>query len=99
QASHLAEHTHHAPSSAGSSCVACHMPFTSYALFTAMRSHRIDNPSAQSTATTGRPNACNLCHLDRSLDWTARTLAKWWGGGNAAPHANGPGAAEPEHGA
>ena len=25
---------------------------------------------------TGRPNACNLCHLDKTLDWTAEHLAK-----------------------
>jgi hypothetical protein len=53
------------------------MPFTSYALFKAIRSHRIDSPSALATATTERPNACNLCHLDRSLGWTAVTLARW----------------------
>jgi predicted CXXCH cytochrome family protein len=75
----VAEHTHHAPDSAGSSCVACHMPYTSYALFTAIRSHRIDSPSALATATTGRPNACNLCHLDRTLAWTDETLTEWYG--------------------
>jgi predicted CXXCH cytochrome family protein len=79
-----AEHTHHAANSAGRSCVACHMPFTSYALFTAIRSHRIDSPSALATATDGRPNACNLCHLDRSLGWTAAALAKWYGARNAS---------------
>jgi predicted CXXCH cytochrome family protein len=77
QGARLTEHTHHAPASAGSSCVACHMPLTSYALFKTIRSHRIDSPSAVRTATTGRPNACNLCHLDRSLRWTAETLAQW----------------------
>jgi hypothetical protein len=79
EASHQTEHTHHASGSAGSSCVACHMPYTSYALFTAIRSHRIDSPSARSTAETLRPNACNLCHLDRTLAWTATTLAAWYG--------------------
>jgi len=73
------EHTHHAAGSAGSSCVGCHMPFTSYALFSAIRSHRIDTPSASATARDGRPNACNLCHLDRTLGWTARTLDAWYG--------------------
>jgi hypothetical protein len=27
---------------------------------------------------TGRPNACNLCHLDKSLDWTAQNLFAWY---------------------
>ncbi len=82
QGARLTAHTRHAPASAGSSCVACHMPPTSYALFKTIRSHRIDSPSAVGTATTGRPNACNLCHLDRSLRWTAETLAQW---ANEAP--------------
>jgi hypothetical protein len=28
---------------------------------------------------TGRPNACNQCHLDRSLGWTAGHLEEWYG--------------------
>ena len=28
---------------------------------------------------TGRPNACNLCHLDRTLAWTAKHLEGWYG--------------------
>ena len=28
---------------------------------------------------TGRPNACNQCHLDRSLGWAANHLATWYG--------------------
>jgi hypothetical protein len=79
EARRATEHTHHPEGSAGSSCVGCHMPFTSYALFTAIRSHRIDSPSALATAENGRPNACNLCHLDRSLAWTARTQRTWYG--------------------
>jgi hypothetical protein len=27
---------------------------------------------------TGRPNACNLCHLEKSLEWTANQLAAWF---------------------
>ena len=72
-------HSHHAPGSAGSACVGCHMPRTSYALLSATRSHRISSPSAERTVATGEPNACNVCHLDRTLAWTARTLASWSG--------------------
>jgi predicted CXXCH cytochrome family protein len=70
-------HSRHAPGSPGDACVACHMPKTSYALRTAIRSHRIDVPDSSGAA--GRPNACNLCHLDRSLAWTVRTLSTWKG--------------------
>jgi hypothetical protein len=55
------------------------MPYTTYGLFTAMRSHRIDNPSAAVSVRSGRPNACNLCHLDQTLAWTAEYLTKWYG--------------------
>jgi hypothetical protein len=47
----------------------------------AVRSHRIDSPNVATTIATGRPNACNLCHLDRSLAWTARWLTQWYGVG------------------
>ena len=55
------------------------MPHTSYALFKGIRSHRIDSPDATVSSTTGRPNACNLCHLDQNLDWTAEHLTSWYG--------------------
>ena len=72
-------HTHHAAGSPGSACVACHMPRTSYALLSATRSHRISSPSVTRTLETGEPSACTLCHLDRSLAWTSRALARWTG--------------------
>jgi hypothetical protein len=75
----VTEHTHHPVDSAGSSCMNCHMPHTTYGLFTAMRSHRIDSPSAAVHAETGRPNACNLCHLDQTLAWTNERLHAWYG--------------------
>jgi hypothetical protein len=75
-------HTHHAAGSSGSSCLDCHMPRTSYALFRPIRSHRIDSPSVATAQRGGHPNACNLCHLDKSLAWTQGFLERWYG----APH-------------
>ena len=75
----LTEHTHHQASSAGSKCYNCHMPHTTYGLLKAIRSHTIDSPSVQSSLETGRPNACNLCHLDKTLSWTADHLSNWHG--------------------
>ncbi len=77
-------HGHHAPGSEGNACVSCHMPRTSYALLSATRSHRIASPSALRTSDTGEPNACNLCHLDRPLAWTASWLTTWYGGRETA---------------
>jgi predicted CXXCH cytochrome family protein len=73
------DHTHHASESDGSRCYNCHMPYTTYGLLKAVRSHHIDSPRVDVTVETGRPNACNLCHLDKTLGWTARTLASWYG--------------------
>ncbi len=74
----LTAHTHHAADSTGSSCYNCHMPHTTYGLLTAMRSHQISSPTVESTLRTGRPNACNLCHLDQTLEWAARNLEQWY---------------------
>ena len=69
-------HTRHAAGSSGSQCVGCHMPRTTYALFKSIRSHRITRPDVDRAA--GAPlNACNACHQDRSLEWTARALEAW----------------------
>jgi len=78
-AGRLTEHTRHAPGSSGSSCYNCHMPHTTYGLLKTMRSHQVDSPSVAAELATGRPNACNLCHLDRTLEWTAGHLESWYG--------------------
>ncbi len=75
----LASHTHHAADSSGSLCYNCHMPYTTYGLLKGIRSHQISNPNALVTQKTGRPNACNGCHLDKTLGWTAESLAAWYG--------------------
>lgn len=75
----LEAHTHHEAGSAGSRCYNCHMPYTSWGLLKTIRSHTVTSPSiAESLDPVGRPNACNLCHLDRTLSWTERTLEKWY---------------------
>ncbi len=75
----LAAHTHHAPGSTGSTCYNCHMAQTTWGLLRAMRSHQITIPRVQDDVDAGRPNACNLCHLDRTLAWAADALARLWG--------------------
>jgi hypothetical protein len=75
----LTAHTHHASESSGSSCYNCHMPHTTYGLLKTIRSHQIGSPSVQASQDTGRPNACNLCHLDKTNQWTAEYLERWYG--------------------
>jgi hypothetical protein len=55
------------------------MPYTTYGLLKAIRAHEIDSPSVAVSVETGRPNACNQCHLDRSLGWAGERLTQWYG--------------------
>jgi formate-dependent nitrite reductase cytochrome c552 subunit len=71
-------HTHHPADSSGSRCYNCHMPNTTFGLLRAMRSHQVSWPAAQESVDYGRPNACNLCHLNQTLSWTAEKLHDWY---------------------
>jgi hypothetical protein len=77
-AANITGHTHHAGDSPGSRCYNCHMPRTTYGLLRAMRSHQVSSPTVQESISYGRPNACNLCHLDQTLAWTAQKLQVWY---------------------
>ncbi len=79
EASDIEAHTHHAPDSEGSRCYNCHMPHTTVGLLGLIRAHRVDSPNAAVTAWSGRPNACNLCHLDKTIAEVGETMTKWYG--------------------
>lgn len=72
----LEAHTFHPANSSGSRCYNCHMPFTSYALLKGIRGHRVTIPSVDASSQYQKPNACNQCHLDQTLAWTAEHLQK-----------------------
>jgi hypothetical protein len=55
------------------------MPYTSYGLLKAIRSHQVSSPSVATSLETGRPNACNQCHQDRTMAWAADLLSRWYG--------------------
>ncbi|CAN5385045.1 multiheme c-type cytochrome [soil metagenome] len=76
--SRLTSHTHHDADSSGSRCYNCHMPHTTFGLLHAMRSHQVSSPNVRESLDFGRPNACNLCHLDQTLSWTAAKLQTWY---------------------
>ena len=75
----IEQHTFHEKNSTGSNCLNCHMPHTTYALLGGIRNHQIQSPSAKRSIRHGVPNACNLCHLDQTLDWAQQHLAKRYG--------------------
>ena len=75
----VTNHTFHAPDSSGSNCLNCHMPHTTYGLFSAIRNHQIESPNITASIRHGVPNACNLCHLDQTLAWAQDYTAQWYG--------------------
>lgn len=75
----ITKHTHHASRSEGSNCLNCHMPHTTYALFSAIRNHQIQSPNISASIKHGTPNACNLCHLDQTLAWSQQKMQEWYG--------------------
>jgi hypothetical protein len=77
-ATNIPAHTHHSADSSGSRCYNCHMPRTTFGLLRAIRSHQVSSPLVKETVDYGRPNACNLCHLDQTLAWTAEKLEAWY---------------------
>jgi hypothetical protein len=74
----ITAHTHHETASFGSRCYNCHMPHNTYGLLRAMRGHQVSWPTVQESIEHGRPNACNLCHLNQTLAWTAQKLHAWY---------------------
>jgi predicted CXXCH cytochrome family protein len=74
----LVEHTKHKEGSAGSLCFNCHMPSIAYGIMTARRTHHIANPRPDDTIQFGKPNACNQCHLDWSVNRALATTQRLW---------------------
>jgi len=75
----LTAHTHHAESSAGSSCVECHMPRTVISIKAQIRDHAMSIPVPENTLRHQIPNACNVCHKDRDPNWALEKMNAWWG--------------------
>ena len=71
-------HTHHPAGSAGDRCLNCHMPRINEGLQDVVRTHMIYSPTRPDMIQANHPNACNLCHTDRSIDWTLDKLKNWY---------------------
>jgi predicted CXXCH cytochrome family protein len=75
-----ARHSHHAGGSAGSACIACHMPKKNMGLdYALIRYHRIGSPSDPRRVFGDRPVECALCHADKSVESLVSSMERWWG--------------------
>lgn len=77
-AASLEQHTHHKSGSAGSECIACHMPKIAATIADVnVRSHTFRFVPPSMTDNLQIPNACNACHTDKSTAWTTAALKTW----------------------
>lgn len=70
-------HTRHGAESSGSNCYACHMPRITYGVLETMPTHRIRVPDPSRAWRYDMPEACTLCHLDRTAAWAEEKVAGW----------------------
>jgi predicted CXXCH cytochrome family protein len=71
-------HTHHAANSPGSECVACHMPKIEQTIADVnVRAHTFKFITPAQSEAMKIPNACNLCHQDKTSAWAAEALKGW----------------------
>ena len=74
----LEAHTHHKSGSAGSQCVACHMPkieVTIPGVF--VRAHTFGFITPATTDKYKVPNPCTSCHSDKTSAWATEALRQW----------------------
>jgi predicted CXXCH cytochrome family protein len=74
----LEEHTHHKKGSAGSSCIACHMPKIATTIADVkVRSHTFAFITPAMTDKYKIPNPCTTCHTDKTTAWATEELRRW----------------------
>ena len=72
------DHTHHPMGSTGSHCMDCHMPRLNEGLQDVVRTHTITSPTEWRMIESNEPNACNMCHTEKPIDWTLSHLKDWF---------------------
>jgi predicted CXXCH cytochrome family protein len=71
-------HTHHKPGSAGNECMACHMPKIEQTIADVnVRAHTFRFITPAESDALKVPNACNVCHTDKTTAWATDVLKTW----------------------
>jgi predicted CXXCH cytochrome family protein len=75
----IEEHTHHKEGSAGSQCVACHMPAieTEGPPGTFVHAHTFRFITPAMTDANKIPNPCTSCHSDKTTAWATDAMKQW----------------------
>ncbi|MGE5258139.1 MAG: tetratricopeptide repeat protein [Hyphomicrobiales bacterium] len=69
----------------GAECTQCHMPGRYYMGVHYRLDHSLRIPRPDLSLKIGVPNACNRCHVDKTVRWADETITKWYGPGRR-PH-------------
>lgn len=80
------QHHFHKVNSAGAQCVNCHMPSKKYMVVDPRRDHSFRVPRPDLSVKLGTPNACNICHKDKTAQWANDVVRKWYAPKQPAPH-------------
>jgi tetratricopeptide (TPR) repeat protein len=68
----------------GAECAQCHMPGRTYMGNDYRPDHSFRIPRPDLSIELSTPNACNRCHIDKSVQWTNEFITKWYGPGRRA---------------
>lgn len=63
----------------GAQCEQCHMPGRYYMGIDYRPDHSIRVPRPDLSIGDKTPNACNRCHLDKTVQWSVDYMTKWYG--------------------
>ncbi len=73
------DHHFHPLSTEATECVNCHMTGKNYMVNDFRRDHSFRIPRPDQSIEYGTPNACNNCHSQKSNEWAAGWIEKWYG--------------------
>ena len=73
------KHHFHKANTEASLCINCHMTGEVYMGNDFRRDHSFRIPRPDQSIEYGTPNACTQCHKDKSNEWAANTIKKWYG--------------------
>ena len=65
----------------GAQCVQCHMPGRTYMGIDYRPDHSFRVPRPDLNITIDTPDACTRCHIDKTSQWSDKTITKWYGPG------------------
>jgi tetratricopeptide (TPR) repeat protein len=72
-------HTFHAASITAVDCQSCHMPGKLYMGNDLRHDHSFRVPRPDLSVKYATPNACNNCHKNKTAQWAAAAIIKWYG--------------------